>query len=160
MRIVFVLWKMAAKSPCVAIHLNAVKVIGHLKCQNKQFKYCKLENFHLQFLFFKSTWDVMMTKSTQRAHEVNITSPQRQCNVMTLHRRWGDVIFTSCACPAYSHEKLAINKHLRLRSANGNTVSILSSFNIQILILCESLLVYRINPSPAELWYTLSLQTV
>ena len=34
---------------------------------------------------------------TQRAHDVNITSPQRRCNVMTLHRRWGDVIFTSCA---------------------------------------------------------------
>ena len=32
-------------------------------------------------------------------HDVNITSPQRRCNVMTLHRRWGDVIFTSCACP-------------------------------------------------------------
>ena len=30
-------------------------------------------------------------------HDVNITSPQRRCNVMTLHRRWGDVIFTSCA---------------------------------------------------------------
>ena len=32
-----------------------------------------------------------------QAHDVNITSPQRRCNVMTLHRRWGDVIFTSCA---------------------------------------------------------------
>ena len=36
--------------------------------------------------------------NTQRAHDVNITPPQRRCNVMTLHRRWGDVIFTSCAC--------------------------------------------------------------
>ena len=26
-----------------------------------------------------------------------ITSPQRRCNVMMLHRRWGDVIFTPCA---------------------------------------------------------------
>ena len=34
---------------------------------------------------------------SQRAHDVNIMSPQRRCNVMTLHRRWGDVIFTSCA---------------------------------------------------------------
>ena len=33
----------------------------------------------------------------RQAHDVNITSPQRRCNVMTLHRRWGDVIFTSCA---------------------------------------------------------------
>ena len=29
------------------------------------------------------------------AHDVNITSPQRRCNLMTLHRRWVDVIFTS-----------------------------------------------------------------
>ena len=55
---------------------------------------------------------------TQQAHDVNITSPQRRCsrcnvmalhrrdvnitspqrryNVITLYRRWGDVIFTSC----------------------------------------------------------------
>ena len=37
-------------------------------------------------------------QAAQRAHDVNITSPQRRCNVMTLHRRWGDVVFTSCAC--------------------------------------------------------------
>ena len=36
--------------------------------------------------------------TTQRAHDVNTTSPQRRCNVLTLHRRWGDVVFTSCAC--------------------------------------------------------------
>ena len=35
---------------------------------------------------------------SQRAHDVNTTSPQRRCKVMTLHRRWGDVVFTSCAC--------------------------------------------------------------
>ena len=39
----------------------------------------------------------IFSHSSQRAHDVNITSPQRRCNVMTLHRRWGDVIFTSCA---------------------------------------------------------------
>ena len=31
-------------------------------------------------------------------YDVNTTSPQRRCNVMTLHRCWGDVVFTSCAC--------------------------------------------------------------
>ena len=36
--------------------------------------------------------------TSKRAHDVNITSPERRCNVMTLHRRWGDVIFTVCAC--------------------------------------------------------------
>ena len=34
---------------------------------------------------------------SQRAHDINTTSPQRRC-VMTLHRRWDDVVFTSCAC--------------------------------------------------------------
>ena len=34
--------------------------------------------------------------------DVNIMSPQRRCNVMTLHRRLGDVIFTSYACRALS----------------------------------------------------------
>ena len=36
--------------------------------------------------------------SSQRAHDFNTTSAQRRCNVMTLHRRWGDVVLTSCAC--------------------------------------------------------------
>ena len=35
--------------------------------------------------------------NTQRAHDVYTTSAQRRCNVMTLHRRWGDVVLTSCA---------------------------------------------------------------
>ena len=35
--------------------------------------------------------------SSQRAHDVYTTSAQRRCNVMTLHRRWGDVVLTSCA---------------------------------------------------------------
>ena len=34
----------------------------------------------------------------QRAHDVYTTSAQRRCNVMTLHRRWGDVVLTPCAC--------------------------------------------------------------
>ena len=34
---------------------------------------------------------------SQRAHDVNTTSPQRRCNVMTLHQRWADVVWTSCA---------------------------------------------------------------
>ena len=41
----------------------------------------------------------------RQAHDVNTTSPQRRCNVMTLHRHWGDVVFTSCArwdLPTYS----------------------------------------------------------
>ena len=41
--------------------------------------------------------DVEATLYLRYVHDVNITSPQRRCNVMTLHRRWGDVIFTSCA---------------------------------------------------------------
>ena len=41
--------------------------------------------------------DLIRLYESRQAHDVNITSPQRRCNVMTLHRRWGDVIFTSCA---------------------------------------------------------------
>ena len=37
---------------------------------------------------------VLQKEKTRQAHDVNITSPQRRCNVMTLHRRWGDDIFT------------------------------------------------------------------
>ena len=37
-------------------------------------------------------------KRAQQAHDVYTTSAQRRCNVMTLHRRWGDVVLTSCAC--------------------------------------------------------------
>ena len=44
------------------------------------------------------TWRKYNVVSTSmQRHDVNITSSQRRCNVMTLHRRWGDVIFTSCA---------------------------------------------------------------
>ena len=44
---------------------------------------------------FTTSWrciDVEATLYLRRKY----TSPQRRCNVMTLHRRWGDVIFTSC----------------------------------------------------------------
>ena len=36
-------------------------------------------------------------KISQRSHDVYTTSAQRRCNVMTLHRRWGDVVLRSCA---------------------------------------------------------------
>ena len=36
--------------------------------------------------------------SSQRAHDVIMTSYQRRCDVMTSHRRRFDVILTSCAC--------------------------------------------------------------
>ena len=50
---------------------------------------------------------------SQQAHDVNTTSPQRRCNVMTLHRRWGDVIFTSCARwdVSYCPWKYAVDTH-------------------------------------------------
>ena len=41
-------------------------------------------------------WNTLVTP--QQAHDVNRTSPQRRCNVMTLHRRWANVVWTSCAC--------------------------------------------------------------
>ena len=34
---------------------------------------------------------------SQQTHDVYTMSSQRRCNVMTLHRRWDDVVWTSCA---------------------------------------------------------------
>ena len=41
--------------------------------------------------------DVFTSLCVTRTHDVYTTSIQRRCNVMTLHRRWGDVVLTSCA---------------------------------------------------------------
>ena len=35
---------------------------------------------------------------TQQAHNLKTTSYQRQCDVMTSHRRRYDVVLTACAC--------------------------------------------------------------
>ena len=35
--------------------------------------------------------------TSQQTHDVYTTSPQRRCNVKTLHRRWDDFVKTSCA---------------------------------------------------------------
>ena len=40
--------------------------------------------------------------TSQRAHDVIMTSYQRRCDVMTSHRRRSDVIMTACACWVYS----------------------------------------------------------
>ena len=42
--------------------------------------------------------NIKYSDRAQRAHDVYTTSVQRRCNVMTLHRHWGDVVLTSCAC--------------------------------------------------------------
>ena len=70
-------------APCVFICCSVAIIIApdKLRGGSRLFRY---------FLFFP-------LKHTRQAHDVNITSPQRRCNVMTLHRHWGDVIFTSCA---------------------------------------------------------------
>ena len=39
----------------------------------------------------------LSSSTSQRAHDVYTTSAQRRCNVMTLHRRSGDVVLTSCS---------------------------------------------------------------
>ena len=42
---------------------------------------------------------VHLKQPSQRAHDVYTTSSQRRCNVMTLHRRWDDVVSsTSWRC--------------------------------------------------------------
>ena len=54
---------------------------------------CKV--FDIRRSLFTLPFDVIGSK---RTHDVYTTSSQRRCNVMTLHRRWGDVVYTSCAC--------------------------------------------------------------
>ena len=49
------------------------------------------------FLVFYSTLKSMCLDQAQRAHDIKMTSYQRQCDVMTSHRRRYDVILTSCA---------------------------------------------------------------
>ena len=57
------------------------------KIQKKTFSNAILCN-----LFAAATFGM----TSQRANDVYTTSAQRRCNVMTLHRRWGDVVLTSC----------------------------------------------------------------
>ena len=44
--------------------------------------------FLLQYTFFYECF----VYNAQQAHDAFTTSPQRRCNVMTLHRRWCDVV--------------------------------------------------------------------
>ena len=37
------------------------------------------------------------SRTSQQAHNIKMTSYQRRCDVITSHRRWYDVILTSCA---------------------------------------------------------------
>ena len=47
----------------------------------------KLQKYQ-DFWLKKGPYQVLCSLTrTQRANDVNITSPQRRCNVMTLHRR-------------------------------------------------------------------------
>ena len=43
-------------------------------------------------------YSIKIIMTSQRAHEVRMTSYQCRCDVMTSHRRRSDVILTSCAC--------------------------------------------------------------
>ena len=62
------------------------------------FVWMKRENNVHMSIWLDVTFNNLCRTITQRAHDVNITSPQRRCNVMTLHRRWDNVIFTSWRC--------------------------------------------------------------
>ena len=59
----------------------------------------------------------------QRAHDVHTTSAQRRCNVMTLHRRWSDVVLTSCACWAASQKRSTVKEKYLLPTIKGNHCS-------------------------------------
>ena len=49
---------------------------------------------HLATKIFSQT---VYQKRPSGAHDAYTTSLQRRCNVMTLHRRWGDIVLTSFA---------------------------------------------------------------
>ena len=66
---------------------------GKNKKKKKYFTMSSAENF-TGMLRVKLSDEQYIEVQTRQAPDVNITSPQRRCNVMTLHRRWGDVIFT------------------------------------------------------------------
>ena len=50
------------------------------------------------FLFLHEKHLLLVHITTQWAHNVKMTSYQRQCDVITSHRRWYDVILILCAC--------------------------------------------------------------
>ena len=63
---------------------------------------------------------------SQRAHDGYATSAQRRCNIITLHRRWGDVLITSCACyDKYQHlvsePSLDFARYLAITMRTANT---------------------------------------
>ena len=49
--------------------------------------------YHVHQIHISQLWS-----QSQQAHDVHTTSTPRRCNVMTLSRRWGDVVLTTCAC--------------------------------------------------------------
>ena len=77
---------------------------------------------------------------TQRAHDVNITSPQRRCNVMTLRRRY---IYVMCplgtVSTAYKGDTLPTEPQQRWAPK-------------------KYILMWNINPGHAEPGYTLPLK--
>ena len=66
--------------------------------------------------------------TSRRAHDVYTTSAQRRCNVMTLHRRWGDVVLTSCAC-------WDLGLHNLIRPVCPNTLCKHATFKLKQLLL-------------------------
>ena len=48
------------------------------------FSHINLNSFAARFSL---TLGLVLLLGTRQAHDVNTTSPQRRCNVMTLHRR-------------------------------------------------------------------------
>ena len=65
---------------CIKVGLKGVKLYRRVFVTelNRVCRYVSLSSSRLV---------VYHNNPTQRAHDVNITSPQRRCNVMTLHRR-------------------------------------------------------------------------
>ena len=78
-------------------------------------------------------WQRLRQTHTQRAHNVYITSHSRRSNVMTLHRRWNDIVLTLRVCwecvvfgQISSYSKSQTQNFLRMRTLkNIYTLSVL-----------------------------------
>ena len=85
-------------------------------------------------------------KDTQWAHDVKmiLTSYQRRCDVMTLHRRRSDVILMSCACwacfwPFSDCSLLRLGSFLRygFQSVNLRIGSVAYITSSMLVLVCE-----------------------
>ena len=71
------------------------KIFQNVVCWNFYLEWLVLNKCSVQAYDYR--WHYLCHVTAQQAHDIYTTSAQCRRNVMTLRRRWGDVVFTSCA---------------------------------------------------------------